>query len=129
MSLAAAVGQLQLPDGLIVLARQPQDDIPHKPPQVICGKGEREKLLRLLVYRPLPTLHQDLVKVCGKHVKRQLPGPQILTELDRLVPRRPGKFGHFQLSSLLSTVADAAENQPPKVVRSFTKALSHTFSG
>ena len=90
MGLAAAVRQLELPDGLVVLACQPQDDIPHETPQVVRGKGEREELLRLLVHRPLAALHHDLVEVGGKHVERQLPGPQILAELHRHVPGCPG---------------------------------------
>ena len=87
--LAAAVGQLQLPDGLVVLAGQAQYHVPDQAAQVVRRERQREEFVRLLVDRPLAPLHDDLVEVGGEHVQREFPRLQVISKLDHFVPRFP----------------------------------------
>ena len=49
VGLAAAVGELQLAHGLVVLARQAQHDVPGQLAQVVGGVGEGEELAGIFV--------------------------------------------------------------------------------
>jgi hypothetical protein len=72
MGLASAVGKLELSNGLVILASQPQDNVPHEVAKVICRKCEGEEFFWVLVDRALAALHQNFIEVGGEQVQRQL---------------------------------------------------------
>ena len=69
VGLAAAVGQLQLAHGLVVLARQAQHHILGQLTQVEGGIGEGKELRRVLVDRP-GGAHGHVVEVGGEDAER-----------------------------------------------------------
>jgi hypothetical protein len=88
--LAAAIGQLELAHGLVVLVRQAQGHVAHQVAQVVRGEGQAKETFRFLVDRLLAALHQDLVKVRREHRERQVAGLQVFPKLDHFVPGFPG---------------------------------------
>ncbi len=70
VSLASAVGEIQLAHCLVALARQPPDYVPRQVAQIVRRIGEREEFLRVFVNRALAFLEDDLIQIGGKHRQR-----------------------------------------------------------
>ena len=86
VGLAAAVGQLELPHGLVAPPGEPRRHVLHQLAQRVGGIGEREELLRLLVDRPPALRQRHLVEVRGELGQGQLARPQLVLQPNDLVP-------------------------------------------
>ena len=98
--LAAAIGQLKLAHGLVVLPRHPEHHVSHQLAQVVGRERQCKEPLRVLVDGALAALHHDLVQVSGKHVQRQLAGLQVLAQRHHFMPGLPGGLCHHRDSSV-----------------------------
>ena len=102
--LAAAVVDGKLAVRLVAAAGEPVADVLDQLPEVQGGEGEGEKLVGLLVHRPLSLLHDNVVQVGGEDGQGQLPRLQVVAQLHDLVPGFPGCLGcHVVLISLASS--------------------------
>src|ERR1700686_3131757 len=97
--LAAAVGQFELPNGLVVLARDTSHDVADKLSEVVRRKRQREKACRIFVDRLLSALHQHFVEIGGEHLEGQLPRPEFVAQGYDFVPRLPWLLRHIGSSS------------------------------
>ena len=92
--LAAAVGQLQLPHGLVASPREPRRHITGEIPQRVRWIGQGEELVRLLVHRPLAPCERDLMQIGGELRQRQFARAQLVLQPDDLVPGLGAWPGH-----------------------------------
>ena len=87
MRLAAAVGEFQLPHGLVALATEPNGNVFRQLAERVGGIGEREELGRIFVDGALAAGEGDFVEVGGKLGKGELAGFELGLEGDEVVPR------------------------------------------
>jgi hypothetical protein len=83
--LAAAVGQRQLPHGLVALSRQPVSHVPRQRADAARWERQGEELLRVAIHR-LRRAHLHVVKIGGEHRQRQFARFYVFAQLDDLVP-------------------------------------------
>ena len=93
VGLAAAVGQFQLADGLVVLAREAVDHVLGQLAEVVGREGQREELGGGAVDGRAP-VHHHVVEVGGELREGQLARADVGAELDDLVPGLPGELAH-----------------------------------
>ena len=87
MRLAAAVGEFQLPHGLVALTTEPNGDVLRQLAQRVGGIGEREELRRVFVDGALAAGEGDFVEVGGELGESELAGFELGLEGDEVVPR------------------------------------------
>ena len=87
--LAAAVGELELAHGLLVLARQAADDVAGQVEERRRRVRQRKELLRVFVDAPLAALQRHVVEIGRELVERELAGPEVVAQANDLMPRGP----------------------------------------
>ena len=86
MGLAAAVGELELAHRLVALSCEPRRDVLDELPQRVGRIGEREELLRVLVYRAAALRERHFVQVGRELCEGELPRAQLLFQADDVMP-------------------------------------------
>ena len=88
--LAAAVGELQLPHGLVAFAFEPNGNVLHQLAQGVGGIGEREELGGIFVDGAFAPGEGDFVEIRRELGEGELAGLELGLEADEAVPRLHG---------------------------------------